>query len=99
VRFLNSLLKIRCNNVDSISLWPNCKYVYCCTVKLYDILRVKNAFVKSVFCVAEYKICTVVQLYICTIVRSEHGSYLPAGISNGLCGMKSVVEKSEVGGA
>ena len=40
------------------------------------------------------KICTVVQitiLYICTIERSEthtHISYLPAGISNGLCEMK-----------
>ena len=68
-------------------------------MKPYDILEVKNALVKYVFCAAEYKICTVVQLYICTTVRSERGSYLPAGISNGLCEMKSVVEKSKVGGA
>ena len=65
----------------------------------HDIPEVKNALVRSVFCAAEYKICRVVQLYICTIVRSEHGSYLLARIYNGSCEMKSVVEKSEVGGA
>jgi hypothetical protein len=31
--------------------------IYSCTVKPYDILKIKNSFVQSVYCVPEYCIC------------------------------------------
>jgi hypothetical protein len=36
------------------------KYIYSCTVKLYDILKVNNTVVKSVCYVTEHIICNLV---------------------------------------
>jgi len=36
-----------------------------CTVKAYDILNVKNAFVNSVYCVTAYAIFTLVATLFC----------------------------------
>ena len=37
----------------------NCNYIYSCTVKPYDILKVKNALAKSLYYVTEYTTVTV----------------------------------------
>ena len=39
---------------------PKLNYTYACTVKFYDILKVKNAFVNSLYCHTNYGTCQLV---------------------------------------
>lgn len=50
-------------------------FIYTYTVKAHNILRVKNAFVKIVYCVTECTICTVVPHCINVAVRQATVGY------------------------
>jgi hypothetical protein len=42
------------------SFGHNQNFIYVCTIKLYDILKVRNAPVKFVYFVSDYTICSLV---------------------------------------
>jgi hypothetical protein len=56
-----SLISVKiCGGKAILFLWVEIKLIYACNAKRYDILKVKDAFVISMYYVTDYSICTLV---------------------------------------
>lgn len=56
-------------------LFQGCKWnnIYECSVKLYDIFKVKNDFIKSVYIIAVYTICNLI--FLSKVIPWHHYDY------------------------